>query len=420
MRLLKNGNALIVPMLILGVLYFVIGFGVGITGFLTPFLKDALHLTVTQSYLVPVAVFSGYIIFGIPAGWVVSKAGYKRSIAWSLIIIGFGMVLFVPSAGMGSFPTFLLALFIIGTGKTFLQVAVNPYVTIIGPREGTVMRMCLMGILNKLAWWISPVFLGLFLDLSNVKLDQVSFPFYLATGILIVMGVSMAFVPLPEVKASGESESATDETNEKSAGKLSISRMPHLFLGVLALFLYIGVEILPMVSVIDFAKAIHGEGAANLEGYAKYIPIGMFIGYVFGVFMVPKMISQARALVLFAVIGIISSFCVIFLPARIAIYCFAAIGFANSIMWGAIWPLAIADLGRFTKKGSSFMVMALVGAAVFPLIFGYIIDTLKTAEIPAVGDYQNAYWIFIPAYLFILYFGAYGYKIRRNKLRQTV
>jgi len=166
MRSPKNGNALFIPMLIIGILYFIIGFGVGISGFLTPFLKDALDLTVTQSYLVPVAVFSGYIIFGIPAGWVVSRIGYKRCIILSLVLIGVGMILFVPSAKIGSFPTFLLALFIVGTGKTFLQVAVNPYVTIIGPREGTVMRMCLMGILNKLAWWISPVFLGLFLNLK--------------------------------------------------------------------------------------------------------------------------------------------------------------------------------------------------------------------------------------------------------------
>lgn len=415
MRLPKSGNTLFIPMLIIGVLYFIIGFGVGISGFLTPFLKDALDLTVTQSYLVPVAVFSGYIIFGIPAGWVVSRVGYKRCIILSLVLIGVGMILFVPSAKTGSFHTFLLALFIVGTGKTFLQVAVNPYVTIIGPREGTVMRMCLMGILNKLAWWISPVFLGLFLNLNDVKLDQVSFPFYLVAGILIVFVISMFFAPLPEVKASGESESGPEETGANPAGNSSIFQMPHLFLGVLALFLYIGVEILPMVSIIDFAKSIHGEGVTNLAGYAKFIPIGMFIGYIFGVFMVPKMISQARALVLFAVIGIVASLCVIFLPARIAIYCFAATGFANSIMWGAIWPLAIADLGRFTKKGASFMVMSLVGAAVFPLIFGFIIDIIKTTELPAVGDYQNAYWILIPAYLFILYFGALGYKIRRNK-----
>jgi MFS transporter, FHS family, L-fucose permease len=416
MRLLKNGNALLIPMLIIGILYFIIGFGVGISGFLTPFLKDALHLTVTQSYLVPVAVFSAFVIFGAPAGWVVSKAGYKRSIAWSLFIMSLGMILFVPSANMGSFPTFLLALFIVGIGKTLLQVSVNPYITIIGPQEGTVMRMCLMGILNKLAWWLCPVFLGLFLNLNNVKLEQVSLPFYIVTGILIVLGIFTYYSPLPEVQAPGENESNTSDTNGYTAGKTRIFQIPHLFLGVLALFFYIGVEVLPMASIIDFAKVVYGEGVTNLEGYAKYVPIGMFIGYVFGVFMIPKLISHTRALRIFSIIGFVASLSVILLPGKIAIYCLAAIGFANSIMWGAIWQLALADLGKFTKKGASFLVMSLVGAAVFPFIFGYVIDIFKTTEIPVVSDYQNAYWIFIPAYLFILYYGTFGYKIRRNAI----
>lgn len=398
---------------IIGILYFVIGFGVGISGFLTPFLKDALHLTVTQSYLVPVAVFSAFIVFGVPAGWVVSKAGYKNSIVLSLLIIGLGMILFVPSAGMKSFVTFLLALFIVGIGKTLLQASVNPYVTVVGPAEGTVMRMCLMGILNKLAWWLCPVFLGIFLDLNHVELNQMSIPFYLVTGILVLLGVFTYFSPLPEVKAPGENENVPDDQGGTAAEKQGIFRIPHLYLGVVALFFYIGVEVLPMASVIDFAKVVFGEGATSLEGFSKYVPIGMFIGYVFGVFMVPKVITHTRALGIFSVIGIISSLCVILLPGRIAIYCLAAIGFSNSIMWGAIWQLALAGLGNYTKKGASFLVMSLVGAAVFPFVFGYLIDVIKTTETPVAGDYQNAYWIFIPAYLFILYYGTFGYKIMK-------
>ena len=412
-RLLTNRNALFIPMFILGVLYFIIGFGVGISGFLTPFLKDALHLTVTQSYLVPVAIFSAYVIFGAPAGWVVSKVGYKRSIAWSLFIMSFGTLLFVPSANMANLSAFLLAFFMVGTGKTLLMVSVNPYITIIGPQDGTVMRMCIIGILNKLAWWICPVFLGLFLNLNNVKLDQVSLPFYIITGILIALGIFMYFAPLPEVHAPGENESETSDTGGYLAGKTSIFQIPHLFLGVLALFFYIGVEILPIASVIDFAKVVFGEGVENPEGFSRYVPIGMCVGYLFGVFMIPKIITHTRALRLFSVIGFVASLCVIFLPGRIAIYCLAAIGFANSIMWGTIWHLGLAGLGKFTKKGASFLVMSLVGAAVFPFIFGYIIDIFKTTEIPVVSDYQNAYWIFIPAYLFILYYGTSGYKIRR-------
>jgi glucose/galactose transporter len=414
MQKLQTRSTLLVPMIILGVLYFVIGFAVGISGFLTPFLKDALNLSVTQSYLIPVAVFSAFIIFGAPAGWVVRKVGYNKSIIISLLIMSLGMVLFIPSANLKSLPIFLLALYIIGIGKTLLQTSVNPYVTIIGSTESAASRMCMMGIMNKSAWWLGPVFLGLFLNLKNVQLSQVAFPFYIVAAILVVFGVFMYFSPLPEIKAPGEIENKLNEKGSSADVKSVIFQFPHLLLGVLTLFFYIGVEVLPMVSIIGFAKAIFGETVTNLEGYAKYVPIGMFVGYVFGVLMIPKFISQTNALKLFAIIGIAASLCVIFLPGEIGIYCLIAVGFANSIMWGAIWPLAIADLGKFTKTGASYLVMALVGAAVIPLIFGYLIDVFKTTEIATTSDYQHAYWIFIPAYLFILYFGAIGFKIRRK------
>lgn len=409
----KNKNTLVIPLLIVGILFFVIGFGVGISGFLTPFLKDALHLTVTQSYLVTAAIFSAFVVFGTPAGWVIKKIGYKLSIVFSLLIMALGMILFVPSANTGSFPVFLAALFVGGIGNTLLQAAVNPYVTIVGPHESAAMRMCLMGIMNKLAWWLGPVFLGLFLDLKNVHLSQVSLPFYIVTGILLLLAVFIKFSPLPEVKAEGEDEDVVESKSDSyTAGKTSIFQMPHLLLGALALFFYVGVETLPMASIIGFAKAVFGENVANPEGYAKYVPIGMFVGYVFGVVMIPRIISQTKALQLFTLIGLVASFCVILLPGEMALFGLIAIGFANSIMWGAIWPLAIVDLGRFTKTGSSLLVMGIVGGAIIPLIFGLLLDFFKTTELPSVADYQNSFWILIPAYLFILFFGTIGYKIR--------
>jgi MFS transporter, FHS family, L-fucose permease len=410
----EKGNTLVIPLLIVGILFFVIGFGVGISGFLTPFLKDALQLSVAQSYLVTAAIFSAFVVFGSPAGWVIKKVGYKKSIVFALLIMAAGMVLFVPSASLSSFPVFLLALFIGGIGNTLLQAAVNPYVTIIGPHESAAMRMCLMGIMNKLAWWMGPVFLGLFLDLKNVQLNQVSFPFYIVTGILIVLSVFIYFAPLPEVKAVGEDETEENTKSTYASGKTTVFQMPHLLLGVIALFFYVGVETLPMASIIGFAKAIFGENVANPEGYAKYVPIGMFVGYVFGVLMIPKIISQTNALKLFTSIGLVASLCVIFLPGEMGIYGLIAVGFANSILWGAIWPLAIADLGKFTKTGASLLVMGIVGGAVLPLIFGFLLDTFKTSELSTVGDYQHAYWILLPAYLFIFYFGTIGYKIRKK------
>jgi len=409
----KQTKTYIIPLLIVGVLFFVIGFGVGISGFLTPFLKDALGLSVTQSYFVTAAIFSAFVIFGSPAGWVIKKIGYKVSMSVSLVIMALGMLLFVPSANNASFPVFLLALFVGGIGNTLLQASVNPYVTIVGPHESAALRMCLMGIMNKLAWWLGPVFLGLFMNLKDVQLDHIILPFYIVTAILAVLAVFIYFAPLPEVKADGEDDTAENNKSNYAANKKSVFEMPHLLLGVLALFMYVGVETLPMVSIIGFAKSVFGEGMTNPEAYAKYVPIGMFVGYIFGVLSIPKLISQQNALKLFTIIGLLAALSVIFLPGHLGIYAIVAIGFANSIMWGAIWPLAIADLGKFTKTGASLLVMGIVGGAVIPLIFGFLVDLSKTTEIATVADYKNAYWLFVPAYLFILYFGTIGYKIRK-------
>lgn len=403
----------IIPLAIISILFFVIGFGVGISGFLTPFLQDAFDLSTSQSYLVTAAIFSAFVVFGAPAGWIIKKVGYKYGMVIAFFVMALGMVLFVPSSNMLSFPLFLIALFIGGIGNTILQASVNPYVTIIGPKESAAMRMSLMGIMNKSAWWLSSLFLGLFMDLNNVVLDDVILPFYIVTGILVALGVFMIFAPLPEVKAEGEDESDEAATSGYAAGKTSIFQFPHLLLGVVALFIYVGVETLPMVSIIGFAKAIFGDTAQNLDSFAIYVPLGLVIGYIFGVLMIPNFISQTAALRLFSWLGIVSVLLMIFLPGEYGIYCMALVGFSNSLMWPAIWPLAIADLGKFTKTGASLLVMGIVGGAIIPLIFGYLIDLIKTTELATVSDYQNAYWIFIPAYLYILYFAVKGNKIRK-------
>lgn len=406
-------NGYIVPLAIVSILFFVIGFGIGISGFLTPFLQDAFNLSTSQSYLVTAAIFSAFVIFGAPAGFVIKKVGYKKAMVIAFFVMAIGMVLFVPSSKLLSFPLFLLALFIGGIGNTILQAAVNPYVTIIGPKKSAAMRMSLMGIMNKSAWWLSSIFLGLFLDLKNVKIDDIIFPFYIVTAILVGLGIFMIFAPLPEVKAEGEDESDAALGTGSASNKTSIFQFPHLLLGVLALFIYVGIETLPMVSVIGYAKAIFGGSAINLDHFALFVPLGMVIGYIFGVIMIPKYVSQTTALKAFAWIGIVSALLLIFLPGEQSIYTLALIGFANSLMWPAIWPLAIADLGKFTKTGASLLVMGIVGGAVLPLIFGFIVDMVKTTDVITVANYKSAFWIFIPSYLYILFFAVKGYKIRK-------
>ncbi|HAM99320.1 MAG TPA: glucose/galactose MFS transporter [Marinilabiliales bacterium] len=403
----------LVPLVIVGIMFFVIGFGVGISGFLTPALKSAFNLTTSQSYLVTAAIFSAFVVFGAPAGWIIKKIGYRKAMMIAFFIMALGMVLFVPSAKSVSFPLFLVALFVGGIGNTLLQASVNPYVTIIGPVESAAMRMSLMGIMNKSAWWIAPLFLGLFINLQDVQLNDIVFPFYLVAGILLVLGVFTYFTKLPEVKAQGEDETDLDaEVSAYAKGKTSILQFPHLLLGVLALFLYVGIETLPMASIIDFAKASFGD-VPNLEGYSKYVTIGLVVGYIFGVLAIPRFISQTKALIMFAIIGIVSSLLLIYLPAKYAFYALLLTSFANSLMWPAIWPLAMIDLGKFTKTGASLLVMGIVGGAVIPLIFGYLVDAAKgVADVATVANYQVAYWVMVPCYLFILYFALFGHKIR--------
>ena len=222
------------------------------------------------------------------------------------------------------------------------------------------------------------------------------------------------FAPLPEVKAEGEDEEDAAAESSYAAGKTSVLQFPHLLLGVFTLFLYVGIETLPMASIIDFARATFPD-AQNLEGYSKFVTIGLVAGYIFGVLTIPRLISQQKALVAFAILGITASLLLIYLPAQYAFYALLLASFANSLMWPAIWPLAMKDLGKFTKAGASLLVMAIFGGAVIPLIFGVIVDAVKTTEVAQVANYQTAYWVMVPCYLFILYFAISGHKIRTKK-----
>jgi len=397
--------------MIVGIVFFMIGFGVGISGFLTPALRSAFNLTTGQSYLVTAAIFSAFVIFGRPTGWVIKKIGYRRAMMIAFFIMALGMWLFVPSSKSVSFPLFLVALFVGGIGNTLLQGAVNPYITILGPENTAAVRMSLMGIMNKMAWWIAPLFLGLFIDLTNVKVNDIILPFYIVTGIMVVLGIFVYFAHLPEVKAEGEDEEGEAVVSSYAAKKTSILQFPHLLLGVFTLFLYVGIETLPMASIIDFARATFGD-APNLQSYSKFVTLGLVAGYIFVVIAIPRFVSQQKALVAFAILGVAASVLVIYMPPRFAFYALLLASFSNSLMWPAIWPLAMKDLGRFTKAGASLLVMAIVGGAVIPLIFGFIVDAVKTTEQALVADYQSAYWVMVPCYLFIFYYAVSGHKIR--------
>ncbi|MDR1667422.1 MAG: MFS transporter [Bacteroidales bacterium] len=414
----KKSSKYFFPLIIIAISFFVIGFGVGINGIMVPVLEQAFSLSKGMSYLILAATFSAFLLFGAPAGWVVRKIGYKKSLISALSVMSLGMFLFIPSARMNDsisgFYMFLIASFVGGIGNTLLQTAINPYVTICGPIEKAAQRMCCMGIMNQSAWYLGPIFLSLFIDVRHPVLSHADIPFGLAGGIIAVFALILTKVALPEVTAEGETGSSPEEVSDEAViaahRKKSVWQFPHLILGTVALFLYVGVETLPMASVIDFAKAIGLDAPAR---YSAFGPLGMITGYIVSIFVL-QLIPQNKTILIFILIALLASLMLVMLPARIAIYCLSGLGFAHSVMWGSIWALTIKGLGKFTKSAASMLVVAIVGGAVLPVLFGFLLDALKPAgEAATPANFQTAYLIiFIPCYIYILFYALIGYKVK--------
>jgi len=405
-RQTQNANPFLIPLIIVGVLFFLLGFSLGINGLLIPYLKKAFSLTSAESYLALTATFSAFVVFGYPSGLLIQKIGYKRGIVVSFVLFAVGLFLFIPSATLERFPLFLLASFISGMGNTLLQAAINPYITILGPIESAAKRMCQMTICNRSGWAVAPIFLAFYIDITqvNIQLTDLILPFYIVVDIFVLLGIFTWFAPLPELKAVGEDE--TDYSDESVhvkafvSSKKSIRQFPHLLLGVLALFFYVGIDTLTLVSPVDFAQSL---GLPHPERYTLFSVIGISAGCVLGVVLIPRFMSQLTGLRIGCLIGLLFSTFIPLLPATMAIYLIPFIGFATCLVWGAVWPLAISYLGKYTKAGSSLLVTAIVGGAVLPLIFGYLKDLL--------GDVQQAYWLFFPSILFITFYAFKGYRI---------
>jgi fucose permease len=395
-----NKKTLIVPLMIIGSMFAVLGFALGINAFFVPFVKQAFNISITMSYLVMTATFLSFVVFGVPSGAIIKRFGYKGGMIIAFLIMAAGFYLIAPAAKIISFPLLLLALFISGMGQTLLTGAVNTYVAILGPPESAASRIAIMGICSKTFYAVASLMLAVFMDLSNVHIEDTILPFYIISGVLIIMGVLYYFAPLPEIKAIGEDDNDGSAASSYAATKTSIFQFPHLMLGVLAIFFDIGVEYIALGTINDYAAILNLPSPAN---YVWYVSAGMVLGYLSGVFFIPKFVSQGKALLISTISGIVVTIMIVLLPVGISIYFVALLGLANALMWPAIWPLAIADLGKFTKMGSSLLVTGIIGGAFLPLLFGYIADA---------ASHQAAYLVCLPAYIYIMYFALSGSKIR--------
>ena len=396
---------------IIGLLFFVLGFAIGINTYLIPFLRGVFNLSTAASYLVMTATFSAFVIFGIPSGLIIRKIGYKGGIVLSFVVLALGMILFVPSAKNTSFPLFLLALFVGGAGQTLLQTSINPYITILGPEESAARRICMMGISNKVAFALGPIVLSLFMSLQGINVYDVVKPFYIISAIFLVGAGISFFAPLPEIQAE---QSQNSEATETDLNRTSVFQFPHLFLGVGAIFFSIGSEALSLGTILDFATRldfpplkVFNINLLSPEIFVSYTTFSMIIGYLVGIILIPRFISQQKALTYSIVIALIMTGMVLVVPVNWSVFMVAALGMVNAMTWPAIWPLSLAGLGKFTKTGSSILVLGIVGGAVIPLIFGWMVDILS---------FQSAYWINIPYYLYILYFAIRGHKVSRWKI----
>ena len=393
----RTGNA--IPLAIIGMMFFTVGFALGVNSYIVPLLENALDVSSGQSYMILAATFAAFLIFSYPATSVIFRIGYRRTIVLSFAIFAVGFLLFVPSAKLQSLPLFLVASFVCGTANTVLQAAINPYATYLGPIDTAARRISIMGICNIIAWPVSPLFLSWLVgkSLDSMVLADIIFPFYVLAGIFVILGLLVWLSPLKEIPF-GEQESDEEASDSADEGKTSIWQFPHLILGSIALFMYVGIETIAMASSVDYAVSL---ALPNPEQYALIPSIGMVAGYVFGIVMIPKYLSQSGALRLHSWIAIAGTLGVVLLPPRLSVYAVMIVTFGCSVMYPAIFPLALKGLGRFAKTGSSILVACIAGGSVIPLLYGFLKDW--------VGS-QAAYWIGIPCFLFIMYYAYIGYR----------
>jgi glucose/galactose transporter len=406
------------PIIIIGALFFVFGFITWLSAVLVPYLKIACELSNFQSYLVAFSFYIAYLFMSVPSGWFLEYTGYKKGMTAGLVIMAIGSLFFVPAALTRTYGLFLTGLFIQGAGMALLQTASNPYVTIVGPIESAAKRISIMGICNGVAGVLAPAILG-FITLKgadeivqkvstmtavekSLELDslatRVIIPYILIMVSLLLLAVFLYLSSLPDIDA--EEENAI--TDEGAVSKTNIFQFPHLLLGVLAIFLYTGVEVIAGNTIISYGVFLKIP-IATAKFFSSFTIFAMLVGYVIGIIAIPKYTQQKDALVISAVLGLVFACMALVTSGFTSVMFIALLGLANSLMWPSIWPLAITELGRFTKVGSSMMVMAISGAAVMPLIYGRIADICTP---------KSAYLIVIPIYLYVFFFAIKGHKVR--------
>ena len=430
-------NNTLIPIIIIAGLFFIFGFVTWINGALIPFMKTINELTSTQSYFVASASYISFVVMALPASYIIDKIGYRKGMSLGLIVMAIGALVFIPAAGARTYWMFLSGIFIQGMGMTLLQTASNPYITILGPIESAAKRIAIMGIANKIAGALGSIIFGaiLLLGIDGIKeklsvvneseknqlldtmADSVVTPYIIMAVVLFILGILIRKAPLPHVEAD-----EIDELEEGETVKTSIFQFPHLWLGVVALFVYVGAEVIAGDTIIAYGISL-GIPSADAKFFTTFTLMAMVATYALGVVLIPKYISQTFALKASAILGIVFTFGIIFTTGFTSVLFVAGLGIANALVWPAVWPLTLKGLGKFTKTASALLIMAISGGAIIPPLYGKLVDSKKASlisngidEVVATAQATNySYWILFPCYIFILYYAIYGHKVGLKK-----
>lgn len=419
---------------IIGMMFFIFGFVSWINAILIPYFKIACELSNFQSYLVAFAFYISYFVMSIPSSIILKKLGFKKGMMLGFWIMALGAFIFVPAAYTRTYAIFLTGLFTLGTGLAILQTAANPYITILGPKERAAQRISIMGICNKGAGILAPLAFsaailrptdeGLFAqiplmdDISRATaLDElimrVVIPYTIVGISLFLIGLFVRYSPLPEIDTEHESE----ELSKANAGKKSVFQFPHLVLGAIAIFLHVGTQVIAIDTIIGYASSM-GMNLLEAKVFPSYTLTAAICGYIAGIVLIPKLISQTNMLKFCTLLGVTLTLLILFMSgsvtwlnhnADISIWFIVCLGAPNALVWAGIWPLALDGLGRYTKDGSGLLIMGLCGNAILPLIYGGLADTF---------DVRQAYWVLFPCYIYLVYYAFKGHKIRNWSFKE--
>lgn len=407
----------LLPFFLVTSLFFLWALGVNLNDVLIPHLKKAFNLTDFRSSLIQSAFFGGYFLAALPAGWLMERVGYKNGILMGLLVCATGAFLFIPASSIRVYGFFLFALFVMACGQCFLEVAANPYVTILGPPETSERRLNVAQSFNSVGALATP-FIGASFILSGIEYSSSQFasmspdqveayrinesnmvraPYLVIAGIFLAVAVLIYFSKLPEahdVPSSGE-------INSEIRGRGGIWKYGHLVKGMIAQFCYVGAQVGVASFIIRFAE--HSIPGTHEKIAAHYLQMHLF-GFMLGRFAgsaIMKVVAATRLLSIFAAGALVSVIVVLFASGAAPVWAIVLIGFFHSIMFPTIFALSLKNLGPYTKRGSSLLVMSIIGGAICPAVMGVISDA---------SNIQKAFVVPLLCYVYVLYFAVWGYK----------